>query len=538
VKAVKAGMGSHQRSGWDQRFGRLYEDLRRPARAMVRRAFGGAFGESEVEDIYGNAWLATLRALEKRQDELSDGELRKYLLTAVANHASKELRRRGRRPTAPLEAAPDVADVDEQPDERAANREESQLTRDVLGTLPPRRRAVLLFRYGWGLKPEEVCGLIKGLSPRAYRKVKAASAVEGTPQEPFALAAAAPLTQLAAPEVDPVNAREDASGTVNCQTDITVSTELENQSPDLAAQSAQVSLNLPPGVQLIGGSQTQTVSGGELEPSTPTSETHSWTVRATSSGTKQLTVTGQGGTMAETFTSPDQVSFEADCSPPAVKPTGTSITPDGIVECGTDRVIQTRLLNDSHTDAENAQVSLAVSSGVEVIGSFPSQTVSNGLLELQTTSEPHAWTVRQTHPGIAPLTLTGSGQSLGQTYTYLEELALACTSAPDPGPDPGGLESRTTLEEVKLRRGRLVARGTVENSAGAPIGGEVVVTWEKGQRTRDKGADLAAGTFKATTRICQAGRWKARARYTGEGAYAASSSRTVKIKVRDEELRC
>jgi RNA polymerase sigma factor (sigma-70 family) len=163
-------MNSGSRGAWDQRYGRLYEDLKRPARAMVRRAFGSAFGEAEIEDIYGNAWLATLRALKARRDALSDGELRKYVLTAVANHASKELRRRGRRPTAPLDDAPEVADVNEPPDERAATKEQSQLARDVLGTLPPRRRAVLMFRYGWGLKPHEVCGLVKGLSPRAYRR--------------------------------------------------------------------------------------------------------------------------------------------------------------------------------------------------------------------------------------------------------------------------------------------------------------------------------------------------------------------------------
>ena len=28
----------------------------------------------------------------------------------------------------------------------------------------------MLLRYGWGLEPSQVCGLIKGLSPRAYRK--------------------------------------------------------------------------------------------------------------------------------------------------------------------------------------------------------------------------------------------------------------------------------------------------------------------------------------------------------------------------------
>lgn len=137
---------------------------------MLHRAFGTAFSEDEIEDLYGNAWLGTLRALRNRQGELSDEELRRYVLTAVANQASRELRRRGRRPTAPLEAAGSVADRSALPDERAAGREESRIARDVLGSLPGRRRAVLVFRYGWGLNPQEVCGLVKGLSQRAYRK--------------------------------------------------------------------------------------------------------------------------------------------------------------------------------------------------------------------------------------------------------------------------------------------------------------------------------------------------------------------------------
>jgi RNA polymerase sigma factor (sigma-70 family) len=155
---------------WNARYGRLYDELWRPARAMIKRAFGNAFGEDAIEDLYGNAWLGTLRALERRKTELSDGELRKYLLTAVANQASKELRRRGRRPTTPLEVARGVPDGGELPDERAAGNEESRIARDVLSTLPARRRAVLMLRYGWGLEPSEVCGLIEGLSHRAYRK--------------------------------------------------------------------------------------------------------------------------------------------------------------------------------------------------------------------------------------------------------------------------------------------------------------------------------------------------------------------------------
>jgi RNA polymerase sigma factor (sigma-70 family) len=153
-------------STWVERSGRLYEELRRPARAMIRRAFRGAFGDDEIEDIYSSAWVGTLRALERRHDRLDDEEIRRYVLTAVAHHASKELRRRDRRPTAPLEAVQAVAGEDLRPDERAAKLEDSRITRDLLASLPPRRRAVMLLRYGWGLEPRQVCRLIKGLSPR------------------------------------------------------------------------------------------------------------------------------------------------------------------------------------------------------------------------------------------------------------------------------------------------------------------------------------------------------------------------------------
>jgi DNA-directed RNA polymerase specialized sigma24 family protein len=158
-------------AAWRERSARLYQDLRRPARAMIRRAFGGAFGDDEIEDVYGNAWLGTLRALQRRHADLTDEEVRKYVLTAVAHHASKELRRRGRKPTAPLdEDAGPIADGTDSLEDRVAGMEESRIARDLLATLPPRRRAVMLLRYGWGLDPTQVCGLVKGLSARAYRK--------------------------------------------------------------------------------------------------------------------------------------------------------------------------------------------------------------------------------------------------------------------------------------------------------------------------------------------------------------------------------
>lgn len=160
----------HGRSPWEERSSRLFEELRAPARAMVRRAFGSTLDDHTIEDIYASAWLGTLRNLEQRQARLDDDEIRRYLFTAVARHASKELRRRRRRPVAPLENPELVGDGQSPLEDRADQAERSRVTRDLLGSLPHRRRAVLLLRYGWGLEPRQVCELIGGLSHRAYRK--------------------------------------------------------------------------------------------------------------------------------------------------------------------------------------------------------------------------------------------------------------------------------------------------------------------------------------------------------------------------------
>ncbi len=157
-------------NAWNERAGRLFAEFERPARNMVRRAFRGAFSADEIDDIYANAWVGTLRALATRENGLTDDEIRSYVLTAVANQAGKELRRRRRKPTAPLELVRRVPDPADTPEELATVAEQSRVTRDLLVSLPPRRRAVMLLRYGWGLEPEQVCELIEGLSPRAYRK--------------------------------------------------------------------------------------------------------------------------------------------------------------------------------------------------------------------------------------------------------------------------------------------------------------------------------------------------------------------------------
>ncbi len=141
---------------------------------MVARAFGSAFSAEEVEDVYANAWASTLAALRGREDV--DERRRAALLPA----------HRGRQPRLQGDAAPLAASrparsrtrtprcsptaTSPRPTSARPARRPARQARDVLASLPPRRRAVMLLRYGWGLEPKEVCRLIDGLSPRAYRK--------------------------------------------------------------------------------------------------------------------------------------------------------------------------------------------------------------------------------------------------------------------------------------------------------------------------------------------------------------------------------
>jgi hypothetical protein len=83
------------------------------------------------------------------------------------------MRRRSRRPTRPLEDAHAqvLADAHQPtPEEQVSGAERGSVARDILASLPQRRRAVMLLRYGWGLSPNEICSLVANLSPRAYRK--------------------------------------------------------------------------------------------------------------------------------------------------------------------------------------------------------------------------------------------------------------------------------------------------------------------------------------------------------------------------------
>lgn len=149
-------------------------------------------------------------------------------------------------------------------------------------------------------------------------KVQSASTIDGAAAEPFALAATAPLTPLVSPTVRP-NSLAASATDVRCNQPIQITTTTINDSADLAASSAQVTIQLPAGVSLLSGPATQSVAGGNLATSA-TSETKTWTLQATSQGAKTITVEGSGDAYDTTFTDSDDVTVTADCTPP-----GTSI---------------------------------------------------------------------------------------------------------------------------------------------------------------------------------------------------------------------
>lgn len=154
----------------NDRLGRFYVAWRSQAFGMLIRAFGSQLDEHAREDAYASAWAASLSSLGSRAEGMVDGELRTYVFSAVTTHAGKELRRRGRKPVDPLGAVEPAGRSDEGPAESLVRHEEQRILRDVLGSLPERRRRVITLRYAVGLTPDEICEIVDGLSLRAYRK--------------------------------------------------------------------------------------------------------------------------------------------------------------------------------------------------------------------------------------------------------------------------------------------------------------------------------------------------------------------------------
>lgn len=162
-------------------------------------------------------------------------------------------------------------------------------------------------------------------------KVKASSEVDGLPAEPFAIAAKNPLTPLTSPE--PTAALALGAQETRPGENVAIGATVSNPSPDLEAEAAEATLELPPGVELVGGTQTQTLGTLAKRGEAGDSATAGWTVRGTSDGVKQIVVRTHATKYGEGFSGEGsavltvQSPATAPLPPPAVAPPPTAAPP-------------------------------------------------------------------------------------------------------------------------------------------------------------------------------------------------------------------
>ncbi|MFL6110001.1 MAG: S8 family serine peptidase, partial [Catenulispora sp.] len=144
-----------------------------------------------------------------------------------------------------------------------------------------------------------------------------AGEVDGPAGEPFAITGTRPLTPLVTPQ--PTTAlTASPQGLVRAGQMVRIQAQATNPSPDLSAESAQVTLAAPPGVELVEGQPTQPL--GTLTPKgTPGDRaTAIWTVRSSLDGDHQLVATTSASKYGSTFRSSAAASFSVDAAAPRV----------------------------------------------------------------------------------------------------------------------------------------------------------------------------------------------------------------------------
>jgi len=137
-----------------------FETLVRTEEGWLTRRLSSALGGDThaAEDLRQEAFVRAWRSL---PCDLDPGRQRAWLRRTASNLAIDELRRRGRRPTASLEAADAIA--------AATAPREPDAAREALERLSPNERLLLLLRFSGGLRHAEIAQLLDS-SEEAIRK--------------------------------------------------------------------------------------------------------------------------------------------------------------------------------------------------------------------------------------------------------------------------------------------------------------------------------------------------------------------------------
>jgi RNA polymerase sigma-70 factor (ECF subfamily) len=148
----------------EQLLARIRPMVVRYCRARLGRVGGGSY--TTADDVAQEVCLAVLSALPRYRDL---GRPFSAFVFGIAAHKVTDAHRgAGRDLSRPVEVLPDVVDPELGPESHAMAAETSRQVHDLLDTLPPAHREVLVLRVAVGLSAEET-GQSLGMTPGAVR---------------------------------------------------------------------------------------------------------------------------------------------------------------------------------------------------------------------------------------------------------------------------------------------------------------------------------------------------------------------------------
>jgi hypothetical protein len=238
---------------------------------------------------------------------------------------------------------------------------------------------------------------------------------------------------------------------------VTVTAAIANPSPDLTAENAEVALNLPLGVELVSGGQTQPL--GTLQPrgSQGDTATASWTVRGTTDGIKQLIATTTASRYGSVFRASATGTFTVDAAPPVVE----LAAPSG-------RLTSTTIpLAWGASEPASFDLDVAVDGGT--FAPWLTGTAQTSATYAAARGHGYVFRIR----GI---------DRLGNTSAYVTSPQIAVPDATGPPPDGSppttdnrgvSLSPELKITRVRRRGVRLYVRGTVARGAN----GKLTAVW-------------------------------------------------------------
>jgi RNA polymerase sigma-70 factor (ECF subfamily) len=137
-------------------------------RALYRAYFAKVYGyvayrvgrKQDAEDLVADIFVKVLEHLD-RFEYRGDGSFAAWVFRIASNHVNAFYRRSGRRgEPIPLADLPEIQGTSPRPDEVLLKKEQFDILRRMIGTLPPRRQEVITLRFFGGLRNQEIAVLL------------------------------------------------------------------------------------------------------------------------------------------------------------------------------------------------------------------------------------------------------------------------------------------------------------------------------------------------------------------------------------------